>query len=57
MQSGFMRIRPEQIDCDLYRFLSGEADAVNAYRGEYMSSYSWASIIEGILSRNAANKA
>ena len=56
MQSGFMRIRPEQIDCDLYRFLSGEADAVNAYRGEYMSSYSWASMTEAYVTQHRSER-
>ena len=51
MKGGNMRIVPEQIDCDLYRFLSGDTDAVNEYRGEYMSSYSWASLTEGYLDR------
>ena len=32
------------------QFFSGDADTINAYRGEYMSSYSWASMTEGILS-------
>ena len=27
----------------------GDADAVSAYRGEYMSSYSWASITESFM--------
>ncbi len=47
MKSGFLRIRPERIDCDLYRFLRGEPAAVRAYRGRYMSSYAWAALSEG----------
>ena len=47
MKSGQMRICPEKVSCDLYRFLDGDADAVNRYRGEYMSSYSWAYAMEG----------
>ena len=35
-------IRPELLDCDYYRFLEGDIDAVNAYHGEYMLQYSWA---------------
>ena len=49
MKGGRMRILPEKVSCDLYRFLEGDADAVNLYRGEYMSSYSWASDMEGII--------
>ena len=49
MQSGTLRIVPETFTCDAYRFFAGDTDAVNAYRGEYMSAYSWASITEGLL--------
>lgn len=42
MKGGFIRIRSELLDCDLYRFLEGDAEAVNAYRGEYMRDYPWA---------------
>lgn len=30
------------IDCDYYKFLSGEGPAVNHYSGEYMKQYDWA---------------
>ena len=46
-----MRIRPEMLDCDLYRFLSGDTDAVSTYRGEYMTQYSWAMLGEADISR------
>ncbi len=36
-----------KIDCDYYRFLNGDSNAVNAYAGEYMANYSWA---EGVIS-------
>ena len=49
MRRGTLRAVPEQFDCDAYRFFSGDAEAVNAYRGEYMSVYSWASITEGMM--------
>ena len=49
MQRGQMRIMAEKVSCDLYRFLAGDADAVNSYRGEYMSGYSWASNMEGFI--------
>ncbi|MBR4131429.1 MAG: hypothetical protein IKT99_00505 [Oscillospiraceae bacterium] len=57
MEKGVLRVRPDMFLCDAYRFYSGESDAVNAYRGEYMSSYSWASMTEGILSWRSANQA
>lgn len=47
IKSGFLRIRPERIECDLYRFLRGEPAVVRAYRGKYMSSYAWAALSEG----------
>ena len=50
LKKGVLRVRPEAFACDVYRFYSGDSDAINAFRGEYMSSYSWASISEGILS-------
>lgn len=46
---GLLRVKPEKIVCDLYRFLEGDADAVASYRGEYMSAYPWADITEGLL--------
>ena len=46
LNSGVLRINPDLFDCDLYRLLKGDAAAVNSYRGEYMSSYSWASLAE-----------
>lgn len=49
LQRGTMRIRPELFTCDAYQFFRGDADAVNAYRGEYMSAYSWASITESYM--------
>ena len=33
----------------LFFFLADDADAVNSYRGEYMSGYSWASNMEGFI--------
>ncbi|MBQ9015583.1 MAG: response regulator [Firmicutes bacterium] len=58
MKSGQMRICPEKVSCDLYRFLDGDAEAVNRYRGEYMSAYSWACAMEGFVTNNTigANK-
>lgn len=49
MQSGTLRVDPGRVSCDAWRWLAGERDAANAYRGEYMSNYSWASFTEGTL--------
>ena len=57
MERGILRVDPNAFDCDAYRFYSGDSEAVNAYRGEYMSAYSWASMTEGILFWTAKNKA
>lgn len=35
-------INTEAVDCDYYRFLSGDTSQINAFHGEYMSNYSWA---------------
>ena len=51
MQKGSIRIRPELLDCDLYRFIAGDIDAVNSYRGEYMTAYSWAEMTTAYIDR------
>ena len=45
-------VRRELLDCDYYRMLDGDTDAINAYRGEYMSQYSWAELTSGLLGFN-----
>jgi len=37
-------ILPEKIICDSYGFMKGDPACVNAYRGQYMSQYSWAEV-------------
>jgi two-component SAPR family response regulator len=37
------------VDCDYYRFLEGDTRAINAFAGQYMSSYSWAEFTVGYL--------
>lgn len=51
IKNGVMRIAPERFTCDMYDFFAGIPEAVNAFRGEYMSSYSWASLTEGYMDR------
>ena len=55
IEKGVLRVKPDTFSCDAYLFFSGDADTINAYRGEYMSSYSWASMTEGILSWRTIN--
>jgi len=44
-----LQVDAEKIDCDFYRFLQGDTEAVNAYTGEYMHCYSWADFTLGYL--------
>jgi hypothetical protein len=37
------------VDCDYYDWKKGKPWAINAYRGEYMSQYSWAELTHGTL--------
>ncbi len=48
-----LAIDPEAFDCDYYRFIQGDITAINQYRGDYMSSYSWAEFSIGILDNMA----
>ena len=54
MDKGMLRICPEKLECDVYRFFEGLPESVNAYWGEYMSSYSWASTREASMDSNKA---
>ena len=48
-KSGILAVRAEQLDCDYYQLLRGDPQAVNSYRGEYMTQYSWAELTAGNL--------
>ena len=56
MKRGTLRIVPDRFVCDAYQFFKGDGDAVNAYRGQYMSAYSWASMTESLMSWSQAEK-
>lgn len=56
MEKGVLRVKPETFVCDAYLFYSGDSDTINAYRGEYMSSYTWASMTEAILYWKTTNR-
>lgn len=49
MKNAFLRVNPTAFSCDMYRFYNGDMKAYNAYRGEYMNSYSWANMTESAL--------
>ncbi|MBP5304728.1 MAG: response regulator [Lachnospiraceae bacterium] len=51
MSKGQMRVCPEKFTCDLYQLFAGDKSAIDSYRGEYMSAYSWASATEAYIDR------
>ena len=51
MKRGVLRICPEKIECDLYRFLKGDRETIDAYRGVYMSPYAWAAMTQAYITR------
>jgi len=52
-QFNSLAVDPEQMNCDYYRFLDQDKDAIKSYRviGEYMSNYSWAEMARGLLDK------
>lgn len=48
-RSGRVAILADGLDCDYYRMLKGDMDALNSYEGEYMIQYSWAEMTAGQL--------
>lgn len=51
-----IRIVTEEVDCDYYDWCKGKIQAINQYRGEYMSQYSWAEFTNGVLIKDKKNK-
>ena len=51
-----LRIVPEKIKCDMYRFYGGDSDVINSFRGEYMCAYPWAEFIEGDMCAKSKSK-
>ena len=56
LKSGTLRVVPDKISCDAWRFFSGDVDALNEYQGEYMNTYSWANMKEAYLDRITENR-
>lgn len=48
-QWGKLGILPEKLDCDYFDWLKGDPKALNTYRGEYMSQYSWAELTHATI--------
>lgn len=53
---GSLRICPEKLACDFYGFLDGDLVNIQAFRGEYMNDYSWASITEAFVDSEKTRK-
>lgn len=43
-QHGSLAIDRNAVECDYYHLLDGDMRAVNAFKGEYMTQYSWAEL-------------
>ena len=41
---GQWAVEPDLLDCDYYRMLAGDVDAIESYQDEYMRQYSWAEV-------------
>jgi len=39
-----LAVATDSLSCDFYDMLNGNAQAANAYAGEFMAQYSWAEI-------------
>ena len=48
-QRGQLAVDAERLDCDYYRMVEGDMEAINAFHGEYMTQYGWADILTGTL--------
>lgn len=53
---GKMALIAENVECDYFQWLDGMVSGINAYRGEFMSQYSWAEFINAALWRNGLEK-
>lgn len=49
---GKRRIVPESVECDLYDYLSGKDEYAAAFKGSYLSNYSWGEVTLGELLNN-----
>ena len=48
-QRGSLGILPEQVECDYFDYLNGRGKGKTAYRGEYMTQYSWSEYTNAVL--------
>lgn len=54
-QRGKLGVVPEHIDCDYYEWCNGDLE-IDAYRGEYMTQYSWSEYTNGVLEKMRRNR-
>lgn len=54
-QWGKIGIVTECVDCDFYAWREGDVQAINSYRGEYMSQYGWSEFTNGYLNKKRKN--
>lgn len=48
-------INVDKVECDYFKLLRGDVQALNSYAGEYMSNYSWAEFTIGSLNELVDN--
>ena len=48
-QRGKLGVAVELVDCDFYDFISGDVAAINSYKGEFMTQYSWGELTNAEL--------
>lgn len=48
-------VNASAVNCDYYNFLMGDSYAVNSFRGEYMSQYSWAEMRIGSIVKSVSD--
>ena len=47
-----LAVNPDSFECDAYSYLRGDPYAARAYKGDYLSCYSWAEFSSNMFSRN-----
>lgn len=52
----YLAVDISKVECDYYKFLEGDAVAINSYMGEYMVNYSWAEMTTASLLENKKEK-
>ena len=48
----YISINPDMVDCDMYRYLRGDVDAIKDYHGDYMMNYKWAERVKSAVAED-----